>query len=136
MTTTEIQKHEDIKQWKYMHPMLGLYTYKNLPEPKTLSEAHCRMMMHKNSVEDIDIQIQIAEMNHSIFMSNYMSEMEDVDAQKYDTKQKKHMDKIVILLNSKLQHKRKANAYWYWLQCHDECMEEKINNQLSEVDDG
>ena len=145
MTATELQKqtshettkpHEEIHHWKYMHPMLGIYTYKNLSEPSNLSDAHCRMIMHRNAVEDIDIQIQIAEVNHSIFTSNYVHDYEGIDSQKYDLKQKKHLDKIVILLNSKLQHKRKANAYWYWMQCHDSTIENQINTDVAEVLNG
>jgi hypothetical protein len=138
MTTTETQKLDVIKQWKYMNPMLGSFIYKNLPEPKSLSDAYRRMAMHKNSMEDIDLQIQIAEINHTLFLSNYISvdENTDVEVEKYESKQRKHLEKVSILLNSKLQHKRKSAAYWYWMQCHDEATEEKINAQLNEVSDG
>lgn len=136
MTTTE-QDSEVIVEWKYMHPMLGLYIYKNLPEPVSLSDAYRRMAMHRNSVEDIDIQIQITEMTHSIFLTNIANEEEEQpDTEKFQAKQKKYMERISVLLNSKLQHKRRAAAYWYWLQCHDEQMDAEDAAQLAEVSNG
>lgn len=109
------------KRWTHVHPMLSAYTYKNLEEPKTLTEAHMRMVMHRNAVEDIEIQIKIAETNHYMFLS----ELNDFDESKSDeyskmaSKCSKHYNKIVVLLNSMLMHKRRAAAYWYWLQCHE-----------------
>jgi hypothetical protein len=112
---------DEITPWKYMHPMLSAYVYKELPEPKSLEDAHCRMVMHKNAVEDIEIQIKISQMNHSIFLDSLSTEdSEPIDPAKFEAKHKKHMEKNVVLLNSQLQHKRKAAAYWYWMQCHQD----------------
>jgi hypothetical protein len=112
--------NEEIQAWKYMHPMLSSYVYKELPEPTSLSDAHCRMVMHRNAVEDIEIQIKISQMNHSIFLDSLSTEDSDkIDPAKFEAKHRKHMEKNVVLLNSQLQNKRKAAAYWYWMQCHE-----------------
>lgn len=103
--------------WKHVHPMLSSYTYKNLDEPKSLEEAHMRMVMHRNAVEDIEIQIKIAETHHGLFLLEGVENQEDHD--KYVNKSSKHFHKIIVLLNSMLMHKRRAAAYWYWLQCHE-----------------
>lgn len=115
--TNSLQNTNDkfVPTWKHVHPMLSGYTYKNLDEPTSLTEAHMRMVMHRNAVEDIEIQLKVAETQHSLYLLDGQ-ELQD-EHEKYLSKAKKHFHKVVALLNSMLMHKRKAAAYWYWLQC-------------------
>lgn len=116
MTNSSQPTHEKPKPtWKHVHPMLSEYTYRNLDEPASVSEAHMRMVMHRNAVEDIEIQLKVAETHHSLYLLDGQELQEEHD--KYLSKAKKHFQKVVALLNSMLLHKRKAAAYWYWLQC-------------------
>lgn len=102
--------------------MLSASVYRNLEEPNSLSDAHRRMVMHRNTVEDIEIQIRIAECNHSIYLTHEMDEHNDneLDPARYASKTVQHLERINVLLNTMLIHKRKAAAYWYWMQCHEE----------------
>ena len=94
--------------WTHQHPTIPSYYYQYFDAPKDVKEACLKQKCHENSVEDIDLQLQLIETELDIH---------DNDDVPYNKERFEQLnEKKIKLINAKRHHSNGAKAYWYFAE--------------------
>lgn len=121
--TNSFTVHADAKPclWdkRYVIENLPAWIYTDNEQPKSLSECRAKVSSLKYTIEDIELQIQIRELELKTGNSRHQS---NFDFEKWKTQ----------ALRARQTHLYLLNAYTYWLLLNErEESEEKLNDRLN-----
>ena len=94
--------------WIKHHPSIQESFYQKLEPPKNIKDAELKMNCHKQTVNDLDLQLEINEQE---------IELEKGEEIPYNESRIENLlEHKLKLTKAKRYHSNVVNAYWYYMQ--------------------